>query len=191
MAGANHHGRKVFEDDAAGADYGAASDGDAGADKNAGGEPGFGLNGDEAADHVESGAGVVVVSRCQIAMLGDAGVVADADFAQGVERGVVADPAVVADGQLPGVGDFDRRTDDDAAADFGAEEAEKEATPSIEELRGPAEERGLDEPPKLHEPGGSAAKIARQNEALQILDGWRHRVKCRALAAASDIGSAV
>jgi hypothetical protein len=61
MAGANHHGRKVFEDDAAGADYGAASDGDAGADENAGGEPGFGLDGDQAADHVEGGTGVVVI----------------------------------------------------------------------------------------------------------------------------------
>ena len=120
-------------------------------------------------------------------MLGDAGVVADANFSEGVERGVIADPGVVADGEFPGIGDFDGGTDDNAAADSGAEEAEEEAAPSIKELRRPAECGCLDDPPELHEPGGAAAKIGRQDEAFQILNGLRHRGQFRALMAGMDI----
>ena len=61
IAGADHHRGQIFEHDAAGADDRAAPDRDSGADEDAGRQPDFRLDRDEAADHVEGGPGVVVV----------------------------------------------------------------------------------------------------------------------------------
>lgn len=184
---AEHHRGNIFKDYAAGTDDGAASDRDTGSDKDAGGEPDFRFDDDKAADHVKCRTRVVVIRRSQVAVLGDTGVVSDADFAEGVEGGVIADPAVIADGEFPGIGDFDGGTNDDGAADFGAEEAKEKAAPSIHKLRRPAECGCLNDPPELHEPSGAATKIGRQDKALQILNGWRHRVKCRASVADEDM----
>ena len=42
------------------------------------------------------------------------------------------------------------------------------------------EKRCLDEPPELNEPGGASAKIERESEAAEVLDGMLHRTECRA-----------
>src|SRR5579872_2584715 len=82
IAGADHHRRKILQNGAAGADHGSASYRDAWADEDACGQPDFRFDDDEAADHVEGWFCVVMVGRGQIAVLRDAGVVADTDFAQ-------------------------------------------------------------------------------------------------------------
>ena len=58
--------------------------------------------------------------------LGEAAVVAEGDLAEVVNPYVLADPAVVTDGEFPGVLDGDARLEDHAAPHFGAEKAQEE-----------------------------------------------------------------
>lgn len=75
--------------------------------------------------------------------LGEAAVVAEGDLAEVVNPYVLADPAVVTDGEFPGVLDGDARLEDHAAPHFGAEKAQEGALqgagpgePGLEEQAG-------------------------------------------------------
>jgi hypothetical protein len=47
--------------------------------------------------------------------------VTDGDVINIIERRVVADPAIIADDQFPGIGDADARPDQNVAANLGSE----------------------------------------------------------------------
>ena len=80
------------------------------------------FKGDVAHHQVEGGLFVVVVSAKKQGALREAAVAADCDLAEVVDPHVLADPAVVTDGQFPGVLDGDARFEDHAAPDACTEE---------------------------------------------------------------------
>jgi hypothetical protein len=65
------------------------------------------------------------ITGTEIRALREAAVVADADGGERVNPDALADPAVIADDEVPGVLHVDVVTDDDALTDARAEEAEK------------------------------------------------------------------
>ena len=111
------------------------------------------FKGDVAHHQVEGGFLVVVVAAKEEGALGEAAVVAEGDLAEVVDPHVLANPAVVTDGEFPGVLDGDARFEDHAAADVGAEKA-KEGTlegagprkPSLEEQAGDEDPQDTREP---------------------------------------------
>ena len=85
--------------------------------------------------------------------MGEAAVVAEGDMAEVVDPHVLANPAVVTNGEFPGVFDGDARFEDHASPDVGAEKA-KEGTfegagpgePSLEEQAGDEDPQDTREP---------------------------------------------
>ncbi|KAG0758010.1 hypothetical protein G6F22_019774 [Rhizopus arrhizus] len=125
-----------------------------------------------------------MVGRAQVAALRHHGMCADMDGPQTVDYGVIADPGVVADLDLPRIGHRGRWPDQHLAADLRAEAAQQPATKTVCHLRRPSEHRALHHPPQLHCQRGAAALPGGQRKAIQLL-------KCAHLAAPATVSACV
>src|SRR5579859_1284943 len=122
-SGAHHEGRHIFKDYAFGADHSATPDRDPGAYKYTCGQPCFRPDVHRTVKNVERGKGVIMGSRTDVRVLRDDGVRAYLDLAQGIQRDMIADPAPIADRELPGIDDLDRGTNPHSLADVSPEPA--------------------------------------------------------------------
>src|SRR5579872_1538495 len=98
----------------------------------------------------------------------------DGNPVQAVEFGVVANPGVVADLNLPGERDPRRRAEQHFSADLRAEKAEKSPPPGIERLRRETEQGRLHKLPQQHDEAVAASKTGRNSKFFQILKFTHH-----------------
>ena len=94
---AYHHLRKIAEYRAAGAYHCAFADRNAGSDEYIGGQPHFVFNDDGECLNIEAWGPVIVGARAQITFLRYHDVVADGNFCEAIQDGVIAHPRIVAD----------------------------------------------------------------------------------------------
>ena len=80
-----------------------------GRDEHVGRQPDFVFNSDLGSHEFECRMLMVMSSAAQIAFLRDDTIAADLDFAQAVNDGIIANPGVVANRDLPRIGDACRR----------------------------------------------------------------------------------
>ncbi len=82
----------------------------------------------------------------------------DGNLSQGIQNHIIPDPGVIANAQLPGVGDHYGRPDQHIATDLSAKYPKKKPAPAIQYLGRGAEKKPLHQPPKLDIPSGTTAK---------------------------------
>ena len=128
--------------------YGGVFNRDTWKDGGAGADPGTIFDNDRLDDQTEGRVGPVVVASTEVDALGNTAVAADTDWREGVEPGALPNPAMVADFEVPGVLDIDRRLKHHTLADFGAEEAEGEGFEARGGVEGVLEEEGVGEVPE-------------------------------------------
>src|SRR5262249_31491829 len=83
---------------------------------------------------------------------------------------LVSDPAALADGDFPGIGNASAGTHQNIAADFRAETTQQEASPAIKRLRRAGEQACLNQLPQKDSDAGASAKAWGKPEAAKVLN---------------------
>lgn len=94
------------------------------------------------------GIGPVVVAGAEIGSLGNTDIGADGDGNEIVDPGTLAEPDMIANGELPRILDVDAGFDDEAVADGGAEAAEDAGFEAVGDEEGVEEGEGFDDEPE-------------------------------------------
>src|SRR5690606_35749691 len=113
----------------------------------------------------------VVITGAQIAVLGDADIVADGYGAERIELHPLTDPAMIPDRDLPGIGDARARLDARLVPDPGAEQPQQPSAEAVERGGRGAEQQRIGDPPQHHDMVGPSPEAGGNAKAGQVLYG--------------------
>lgn len=153
----------------AGAEHRAGSDGDARSHHGVHGDPGLIANDNRRRRVAKVSAINGVTGGAEIAALGNDGVRANKDGREAVEFRPAADPGVVANRQLPWIGDAGAWHDADARANARSKQPQHQAAPAMQWLRRPGKQAALNDAPHRHHQETAPPEARRDAKTAKIL----------------------